>query len=57
MMGIIDDLIAKGRLKITVLNDDMVRKELYVGKKDYDYALASYDSGNYKWATIQAWNY
>lgn len=54
-MGIIEDLIDKGKLKHARLNDEMVKKELEVGKKDYASALASLEAANFKWATIQAY--
>ena len=54
-MGILDDLIAKGRIKSTSINEEMIRKELEVGKKDFNSAHISYEFGNFKWATIQAY--
>lgn len=54
-MGIIEDLINKGKLKHARLNDEMVKKELEVGKKDYASAVASLEAANFKWATIQAY--
>lgn len=55
MMGVIEDLISKGKIKSALISEDMVRKEFEVGKKDFESALASYGYGNYKWATIQAY--
>lgn len=54
-MGIIDDLIAKGKIKSASISEEMVRKELEVGKKDFGSAFTSFEYGNYKWATIQAY--
>lgn len=54
-MGIIDDLINKGKLKHAHISYEMVRKELEVGKKDYASAVASLEADNFKWATIQAY--
>ena len=54
-MGVIDDLIKKGRLKSVVMSNEMVQKEFDVGKKDYASAVASFETSNYKWATIQAY--
>jgi len=54
-MGIIDDLVQKGRLKNATISDEMVKKEFEIGKKDYSSAVASFDSSNFKWATIQAY--
>jgi len=55
MMGIIDDLINKCKLKSVRLGDEMVEKEFEVGKKDYASAIASFETSNFKWATIQAY--
>lgn len=55
MMGIIDDLISKGKIKNSRLSDEMVKKEFEVGKKDYASAIASFEASNFKWATIQAY--
>ena len=54
-MGIIDDLINKGKLKSARLSDEMVKKEFEVAKKDFDSAIASLEAENFKWATIQAY--
>ncbi|MDD2432667.1 MAG: HEPN domain-containing protein [Clostridia bacterium] len=54
-MKIIDDLVNKGKLKHVQLNDKMVKKEFEIGKKDYASAVASFEAGNFKWATIQAY--
>lgn len=54
-MGVIDDLVQKGRLKNASISDEMVRKEFEIGKKDYVSAVSSFDSSNFKWATIQAY--
>jgi uncharacterized protein (UPF0332 family) len=55
IMKIIDDLVNKGKLKHVQLNDKMVKKEFEIGKKDYASAVASFEAGNFKWATIQAY--
>ena len=55
MMGIIDDLISKGKIKSARLSDEMIKKEFEVGKKDYASAIASFEASNFKWATIQAY--
>lgn len=54
-MGIIEDLTSKGKLKSARLSDEMVKKEFEAGKKDFSSAQASFDSSNFKWATIQAY--
>jgi uncharacterized protein (UPF0332 family) len=54
-MGIIDDLMAKGKIKDVSISEEMVKKEFDVGKKDLDSALVSFEYKNYKWATIQAY--
>ncbi|NLO09698.1 MAG: hypothetical protein GX129_07465 [Clostridiales bacterium] len=54
-MSIIDNLISKGKLKKGTYSDDMCKKEYNVGKKDLEAAIVSYESENYKWATIQAY--
>lgn len=54
-MSVIDDLINKGKLKSFQLSEEMIKKELEVGKKDFASALASFEASNYKWATIQAY--
>lgn len=54
-MGIIEDLINKGKIKSARLSDEMIKKEFEVGKKDYTSAIASFEASNFKWATIQAY--
>lgn len=52
-MGIIEDLIKKGKLKHARLNDEMTQKKFEVRKKDYASAVASLEAANFKWAIIQ----
>jgi uncharacterized protein (UPF0332 family) len=54
-MGIIEDLLTKGRIKSASISEEMIKKEFEIGKKDLDSALISFEYGNYKWATIQAY--
>lgn len=54
-MSIIDELISKGKLKSSKYSEEMYIKEYNVGKKDLEAANSSYESENYKWATIQAY--
>jgi uncharacterized protein (UPF0332 family) len=54
-MSLIDDLLSKGKLKKAVFTKDMCQKEYNIGLKDLDSAKKSYEDGNYKWATIQAY--
>jgi uncharacterized protein (UPF0332 family) len=51
----IDDYIKKGKLKVAKISDEMIIKELEVGKKDLLAAISSFKLENYKWATIQAY--
>lgn len=50
-----EDYIKKGKLKEAKISDEMITKELEVGKKDLLAAKSSYEMKNYKWATIQAY--
>lgn len=54
-MSLIDDLLGKGKLKKAVFPKDMCQKEYNIGLKDLESAKKSYEDGNYKWATIQAY--
>ena len=54
-MGIIEDLIKKGKIKKTVFSEEMYKKEFRVGEKDLESAKESFENENYKWATIQAY--
>ncbi len=54
-MSKIAELIKKNRIKMATISEGMIRKELEVGKKDITAAEASLASGNFKWATIQAY--
>ncbi len=54
-MGVIEDLILKGKIKKCNFDDGMYLKEFRVGEKDLQSAKESFDIGNYKWATIQAY--
>ena len=51
----LDEFVKQGRLKKAAFNEDMYKKEYDIGKKDYDAAIESFESGNHKWATIQAY--
>lgn len=54
-MGIVEDLISKGKIKRTTFSEEMYQKELRVGAKDLESAKDSFENENYKWATIQAY--
>lgn len=54
-MSIIEDLIRKGKLKKGTFSLEMCRKEYDVGRKDLEAAKSSFETENYKWATIQAY--
>lgn len=54
-MSKIDDLIKSGKLKKGTYSDEMCKKEYSVAKKDLEAAKSSYETENYKWATIQAY--
>jgi len=55
-MGIVDELIKKGKLKSSVFSVDMIPKEYQIGQGDIESAKASLSQGNFKWATIQAYS-
>lgn len=55
MGGIIEDLIAKGKIKRCNFDEEMYLKEFRVGEKDLESAKYSFETENYKWATIQAY--
>lgn len=54
-MSIIDDLIQKGKLKKGTYSEEMCKKEYSVANKDLEAAKSSFETENYKWATIQAY--
>jgi uncharacterized protein (UPF0332 family) len=54
-MSRLAELIKKNRIKTATISEGMILKELEVGKKDLATAEASLGSGNFKWATIQAY--
>lgn len=54
-MSVIDDLVKRNKLKVTTFTDEMCNKEFEIGKRDYDSAQKSFEDGNFKWATIQAY--
>ena len=54
-MSLIDDLVAKKKLKRATFSTEMYAKEFRIGTKDLESALKSFDDGNFKWATIQAY--
>ena len=54
-MGIIEDLISKGRIKRCKFSEEMYQKEFRVGEKDLESAKDSFEMENYKWATIQGY--
>ncbi len=54
-MSKISDLVKAGKLKKGIYSDEMCKKEYSVAKKDLEAAESSYETENYKWATIQAY--
>lgn len=54
-MGIVEDLMKKGKLKSAVFSDEMLLKEYQAGQSDLESAKSSLSQGNFKWATIQAY--
>lgn len=54
-MSRIDDLLKNNKLKRGTFSEDMCKKEFNVAKKDLESAKVSYETENYKWATIQAY--
>ena len=50
-----DEYIKKGRLKTAKIPNEMIIKELEVGKKDLLASKSSYEMKSYKWATIKAY--
>jgi len=51
----IEDLIKRGRIKENFYSKEMYEKEFKIGENDLKSAKESYELGNYKWATIQAY--
>ncbi len=47
--------IGRGKLKKAAISEEMIAKEFNIGVKDLASAQQSFDLGNYKWATIQAY--
>ena len=54
-METIEDLIKRGRIKENFYSKEMYEKEFKIGENDLKSAKESYELGNYKWATIQAY--
>jgi uncharacterized protein (UPF0332 family) len=54
-MGELEDLLHSGRLKKATIASDIVRKEFRAARSDLDSSRVSLESGNTKWATIQAY--
>ncbi len=50
-----DECLKYGKIKPFAPTRGMVSKELSIARKDLVYAQASLQTGNYKWATIQAY--
>ncbi len=48
-------LLRERKITRSRISEGMVAKELEEGKNDLRTARASFDSGNYKWATVQAY--
>ncbi|MCD5414706.1 MAG: HEPN domain-containing protein [Clostridiales bacterium] len=51
----LDDLINRGKIKKVSISEEMYLKEFSVGMKDLNTAVETFEFGNYKWATIQAY--
>lgn len=49
------EFISRGKLKKAAISEGMIAKEFNIGVKDLASAQQSFDLGNYKWATIQAY--
>ncbi|NLB74689.1 MAG: hypothetical protein GX795_11810, partial [Firmicutes bacterium] len=47
--------IGRGKLTKAAISEEMIAKEFNIGVKDLTSAQQSFDLGNYKWATIQAY--
>lgn len=54
-MSKIDILLQKGKLKRVTISEEMYIKEYSISEKDLESAKKSFEDGNYKWATIQAY--
>lgn len=54
-LKVVEDLISRGLIKRCVFSEEMYKKEFGVGVRDLESAKISFENGNYKWATVQAY--